>query len=152
MAQATHSMRAAVDRVIGCRHDLYAVLQLEPSASRAQIKKAYHAQARLVHPDKNSADNVDKAFRIVSGAYNTLIDEKLRSRYDRTGESASTEDCDSKIPSWEEIMRDGFKDTTLVEKSARWGPTENQTDNFIDIGLIVLPIIIGMCVYILLCT
>ena len=47
--------------------EYYEVLGIEPSATKAQIKKAYYLQARKWHPDKNPNDK--KAEDKVSAVY-----------------------------------------------------------------------------------
>ena len=52
---------------------------LPPSASSAQIKKAYYEKARSCHPDKHPGDAAKEAeFKDLSEAYQTLIDEEGR--------------------------------------------------------------------------
>ena len=63
--------------------DLYAILGVSKSASKSDIKSAYHKLARKYHPDVNK-DNPQAAekFKEISAAYDILGDEKKRSQYD----------------------------------------------------------------------
>lgn len=63
--------------------DLYSVLGVEKTASRADIKTAYHKLARKCHPDVNK-DNPSAAekFKEISSAYDVLGDEDKRKKYD----------------------------------------------------------------------
>jgi DnaJ-class molecular chaperone len=61
--------------------DLYKILNIEKTASNATIKKSYRALALKYHPDKNP--NIDiKKFHEIQTAYDILIDEEKRKRYD----------------------------------------------------------------------
>ncbi|GLG95183.1 Uncharacterized protein GBIM_02220 [Gryllus bimaculatus] len=67
--------------------DYYRVLEVQRSASTADIKKAYRKLALKWHPDKNP-DNLDEAtkrFKEISEAYEVLSDEKKRRVYDQYG-------------------------------------------------------------------
>ena len=64
-------------------HDLYAVLDVAPDASQAQIGAAYRRLVRAnhpdIHPEPNSATLADAA-----AAYATLRDPARRAAYDRS--------------------------------------------------------------------
>lgn len=63
--------------------DLYKILGVSKSASSQEIKKAYRALARELHPDKNKGDKVrEEKFKAVSEANDILSDEKKRAEYD----------------------------------------------------------------------
>jgi DnaJ-class molecular chaperone len=62
--------------------DHYAALGLSPSATLADIKKAYRQQAALHHPDRNSALDAAARFRLVQVAYEVLSDPDKRKAYD----------------------------------------------------------------------
>lgn len=62
----------------------YYILGVDKSATLADIKKAYKAQARMTHPDMGGQS--DKAseenFKAVKEAYRVLSDPQLRREYD----------------------------------------------------------------------
>ena len=63
--------------------DYYAALGVAKDASATEIKKAYRALARDLHPDKNPNNaGAEAKFKEVSEAYDVLADVKRRSEYD----------------------------------------------------------------------
>ncbi|KAK3131456.1 hypothetical protein QOZ80_6AG0506680 [Eleusine coracana subsp. coracana] len=66
--------------------DYYDVLGVSKNASQAEIKKAYYALAKKLHPDTNKGDaDAERKFQEVQRAYETLKDEEKRSFYDQVG-------------------------------------------------------------------
>lgn len=71
--------------------DLYEVLQISKTASKADVKKAYHKAALTSHPDKVPDDQRDEAeikFKSVSQAYEILSNDDTRALYDQHGMAA----------------------------------------------------------------
>lgn len=62
--------------------DHYAALGLRPSATLADIKKAFRQQAAIHHPDRNSALDAAARFRLAQTAYEVLSDPTKRKAYD----------------------------------------------------------------------
>lgn len=62
--------------------NLYKVLQVSPTASAADIKKAWRKLAQQYHPDKNDGNttNVER-FNEAKAAYEVLSDERKRQHY-----------------------------------------------------------------------
>lgn len=65
------------------KKDYYEVLGVTKSASKDEIKKAFHKLAHKFHPDKASGD-ADK-FKEASEAYSILSDDKKRAEFDAYG-------------------------------------------------------------------
>lgn len=62
--------------------DLYEILGINKTSTKAEIKKAYRSKAKVHHPDKGGSDEM---FKKVSYAYDVLSDDNKRSRYDSMG-------------------------------------------------------------------
>jgi curved DNA-binding protein len=61
----------------------YSKLGIEPSSSKAEIKKAYRTLSMKHHPDKNNnTDESKKKFQEINEAYETLSDDEKRQQYD----------------------------------------------------------------------
>ncbi len=65
--------------------DYYEVLGVQRGASGAQIKRAFRALARELHPDVSSEPETEQRFREVAEAYEVLSDPERRATYDRLG-------------------------------------------------------------------
>lgn len=92
--------------------DHYKTLELHPSASADEVRKAYRALARKYHPDVN-ADNpyaIDH-FREVKEAYEVLKEPALRRRYDEerwlSGMGNRARDAVKVTPEW--ILKESRK-------------------------------------------
>jgi DnaJ-class molecular chaperone len=62
--------------------DHYSALGVPPSATLADIKKAFRQQASLHHPDKNTSSEAPARFRAVQVAYEVLSHDAKRQAYD----------------------------------------------------------------------
>ena len=67
--------------------DYYAILKISPSASTAEIKRAYRHLVRLHHPDLN-AQAQDEEIKRLNEAYAVLSAARKRSAYDELRQQA----------------------------------------------------------------
>jgi curved DNA-binding protein len=66
--------------------DYYKILGVEKTAGKEELKKQYRKLARKYHPDVNTTDkNAAARFGEISEAYNVLIDDEKRRKYDELG-------------------------------------------------------------------
>ena len=66
--------------------DYYKILEIDKSASEADIKKAYRKLARKYHPDLNPNDATAKQkFQKINEANEVLSDTDKRKKYDQYG-------------------------------------------------------------------
>lgn len=65
------------------REDYYELLDIPATATAAEVKRAYYAQARRWHPDLNPGDAAaEERFKLVAEAYRVLGDADERYQYD----------------------------------------------------------------------
>ncbi|KAL7273389.1 DnaJ-like protein [Rhizina undulata] len=66
--------------------EYYDTLEVAPTATELEIKKAYRKLAIKLHPDKNPGDETAHAkFQAISEAYQVLSNDDLRKQYDKFG-------------------------------------------------------------------
>jgi Ca-activated chloride channel homolog len=69
--------------------DLYTILGVAPQATLDDIRSAYRAAARRLHPDANSHPGAARQFRDIAEAYETLGDPTARDTYDKRRSDAN---------------------------------------------------------------
>jgi curved DNA-binding protein len=66
--------------------DYYKVLEIDKSASKEEIKRAFRKLARKYHPDVNPDEpKTGEKFKEINEAYSILSDDKKREMYDKFG-------------------------------------------------------------------
>jgi len=63
--------------------DYYRILEIERSASGAEIKAAYHRLAKRFHPDVTDDPDGESKFKAMAEAYRMLKGRETRRAYDR---------------------------------------------------------------------
>ena len=70
-------------------HDWYDVLGVQPSATRGEIRKAFHQEARKNHPDKVTGTASEERMKLLNQAYGVLNDPEQRKAYDDSRQQPS---------------------------------------------------------------
>lgn len=65
--------------------DLYGILEVDKTASEAEIKKSYRKLARQYHPDVNKDAGAEDKFKKIQRAYEILSTPEKKARYDQFG-------------------------------------------------------------------
>lgn len=85
--------------------DYYKILGVERTASKEAIKAAYRILAKKFHPDLNK-DNpklAEQKFKEISEAYEVLIDDNKRLRYDEYGRAGVASDFGKEGFTWRDF-------------------------------------------------
>jgi len=77
--------------------NLYEILEIDPSASREQIKRQYMQLAKVSHPDARNNRRMDLDFSEIAAAYEILSNNVERKKYDR---SLKAHEISDQISSW----------------------------------------------------
>ncbi|KAG7542220.1 DnaJ domain [Arabidopsis thaliana x Arabidopsis arenosa] len=78
---------SAGNKISGGEFDWYGILGVDPLADKEALKKQYKKLALLLHPDKNSCEGAEGAFKLVLAAWSLLSDNIKRTAYDQRRKS-----------------------------------------------------------------
>lgn len=67
------------------KRDYYEILEVDRTATKEELKKAYRRMARKFHPDVNPDFGSDERFKEINEAYEVLSNDQTRAAYDRFG-------------------------------------------------------------------
>ncbi len=81
--------------------DYYATLGLAPSATQAEVKRAYRKLARKYHPDVSHEPEAVARFQEVAEAHEALIDTERRAAYDEVARRHAGGQEFSPPPGWD---------------------------------------------------
>jgi len=106
--------------------DYYFVLGISRGADLQKIKRAYRTIAKKYHPDISHSRNSSERFQEVREAYETLVDEEKREKYDRELNSKTTK------PRMPEIERPAAHSISPFHRLRRFmGPTDEFFEGFL---------------------
>jgi DnaJ-class molecular chaperone len=86
--------------------DLYAVLDVAPTASAAEIKAAYRRLSLLYHPDRTNGQGTAR-FQEISSAYKTLSEGRAQYDAERAGTGSSVQDVEAMMRAFMEAFGSG---------------------------------------------
>ena len=115
--------------------DLYNILEIEPTSTETDIKKAYHRLAKIYHPDKNKEPNANEKFQKIQSAYEILGNDKTRQEYQKMNYKDKL--------SFVEILEKIINDNLNMSELKKYGINLEKTSTNIDINTLIAPIACG---------
>lgn len=104
------------------------MLQVAPTATTDELKKAYRRLAMECHPDKTDGDKEKEAiFKQINHAYHVLSDPEQRKDYDLAGKTI-TSIADFNMANVDDLMRDIFSDMMFTEAAFVVDPMQPKFD------------------------
>lgn len=103
----------------------YKTLEIEPTATKEEIKKAYRRLALKYHPDKNKSPDAHEKFIAINEAYLLLYDSEARVKYDREyqyyfGQKAKAESTGPQQQRREENKQDEAKSSNQKQREPQF--------------------------------
>jgi curved DNA-binding protein CbpA len=102
--------------------DPYSVLGIGPQASESEIRSAYRALAKKLHPDIGAGSSEEK-FRAIQDAYEVLSDPEKRRSYDTARQRAAAARHGSGVPETRLNSRSAHIDLRDLSSRRRGEPT-----------------------------
>ncbi|KAK1443787.1 hypothetical protein BgAZ_206630 [Babesia gibsoni] len=100
------------------RPSRYDYLELEPSCSATDIRKAYYHFARICHPDKCHDPSAEKLLIDIQASYDVLSDEYKRMLYDIKNGFRSANELAKQLDDLCEVMKDKYNNFLTDRKDA----------------------------------
>ncbi len=101
--------------------DYYRILNIEPDASREEIRSAFRALARTHHPDTKGPGKISDTTRFIEirQAYETLMETATRTRYDKRRETFMKNYSFNKTPAKPAFNSDRSKESYKHQNVAK---------------------------------
>ncbi len=100
--------------------DLYEILEIKPTASEIEIKKAYLKLVKIYHPDRNASPDASDKFQKIQSAYDILSNDKSRQEYQKMNQQEKT--------SFVEILEKIIRDNINFDEFKKYGINLPNTD------------------------
>lgn len=109
----------------------YEVLNLQPTASKDEIRKAYRTLARKYHPDANPNNKAaEEKFKQINDAYTILSDEVKKADYDRSQRQQSQATSNTKTTAAKPRPKRTSNPNVKVDFAKEFMNSKNQFNDF----------------------
>jgi curved DNA-binding protein len=123
----------------------YQILGVDKNASQEEIRRAYHALARKLHPDVNQSEEAVNIFKEVTTAYNVLSDPTQRTQYNnlqyqRSNKNKYTDNNENRNRSRSTNYRSYREQSEAYNRSAFDSPNNDNSEQEPYVSLVDVPI------------
>jgi len=112
--------------------DLYDIIGVSETATDEELKKAFRAKSRVLHPDVNNSPDATEQFKELGFAWETLSNSRLRNQYDSWRAGRTSRQSSSARPNNTDIADDDIdvsqytdQDLYLYDDKGRLWPRHN---------------------------